>query len=178
MYETQSDEWLEGIIRDMPFPRDATRIARIGPEHWALTYRRVDDFVGLSSHIGDGKHMTFWDFDGGAAMDHVEALLRVQARYDLPNVDLFQSSPGHWLAWSPTARPLAEVARIIIETPGIDLVWLGFGLTRDYLTMRTSPKDGHVVEHAITLESAHYPEVSLDEIELVWYESALPPSGR
>lgn len=148
-------------------------------KHWTLEYRpAVDDMIGLCSRLSAAQHLTMWDIDDGAQADVTAALRATQAEFRLPTITLFSSGKnGHWLALSPTARPLADVARAILHTQAcgasVDLVWLGVSLARGDLVIRATPKGGREVTLVEALESEFPAEADMRNLAMTRYEAAI-----
>ena len=179
VYERPNDAALAELIARLEAAgEDVTALRTYRREdgnHWTLQHRNVDDMAGISSALATGLHMALWDFDDAAReSDVLDALRAVQSDFDLPRVDVFASGkPGHYLAMSPCARPLPLVARIVLCTPGIDLVWAGVGISRGSLVIRATPKAGRNVTRIATLDSARPPEADMLDLQAVVYEARL-----
>ena len=159
-------DFVNDFLDDLPIR------ARRGDAIYQLRRLPAQDLIGLSSELTDGRHMAFWDFDDADLADVVADLRDAQDAHALPSISISESSPGSYLAWSPCARDLREVAQIALRSPLTDARWVGVSLSRGYFTIRISAKDGGEPPRSVAeLQSDRPAEADAATIQSVHYEA-------
>jgi hypothetical protein len=88
-----------------------------------------------------GMHVTFWDFTEKDLQKIKESLKFIRRRKNLGVIYLFQSgSRKSYRAICLDKLPLAEMVRVICETPGVDLAFIKWTMLRRRATIRITPK--------------------------------------
>lgn len=127
---------------------------RIGSLRVGLSIARVTNVEGVNSLLDNGKHVLMWDFDNTTLPEVNHALYRVQLRYKLSSIFIFETKPEtNYIAYCFTALPFLEACSIISATHGVDNYFFRFGVYRGKFTLRVSPKNDRHIKYAMILPS-------------------------
>jgi len=109
----------------------------------SINFLRVQDALGINSgRAFDVQHGVFWDFRAGVTSDKViDSLLDIQKEFDLGDIWIFRS--GDWdsyRAMCPTVLPYEKSRDCVMQTPLIDVWFVGYMIRVGYKTIRILPK--------------------------------------
>lgn len=135
-----------------------------------FSIRKLEKRSGVCSQsYKTDKHICLWDFDESDYSLVILELNRLMRQFRLPDIYVFKSSPGHYHAYSFTARLFREVINILSATKCIDIMYLRLGMARGYYTLRFSPKAGNKVELITVIESKYPEEMPKNEVTINEY---------
>lgn len=92
--------------------------------------------VGVSSDVGDNKHILLWDFDNVDRELVIKALRMVQWSFDLPHILVVPTRADSFHAYCLEAFPWARCLAILAATAYLDPTYFKMGVVRGYFTLR------------------------------------------
>jgi len=128
---------------------------------------------GVNSYLGESKHILMWDFDDALLEDVKQALQKVQARYCLSEVHIFETKKGqNYCAYCFTSVDWQRAIEILAATDLVDLKYLKWSVFRGRFTLRVSPKLGRQSCKIYALEGFRLPDATVDDLRSwVMYET-------
>jgi len=138
---------------------------------WSLNI--VIKVIGVNSTLKDGSHILMWDFDYTDLEDIKQALRKVQTRYFLSDIHIFQTAPiDGYHAYCFTAVDWRRAIEILAATDGVDMKYLKWSVYRGRFTLRVSEKFGRYDFAVATLDGYQLPDCDRDDLRSwVLYET-------
>lgn len=131
---------------------------RIGHIRFSFVIRTVQNVQGITSSLGDGKHIIMWDFDKLPITAVVSYLAAAQNEFALPPIHIAQASTGDsFHAYCLCKASWLFSLHIVSGTKGIDPNYVSMAAWRQRWTLRLSDKGGGVPKWVCTLDS-QWPE--------------------
>jgi len=143
-----------------------------------FTIAPVQTVVGINSNIDDKKkyHILMWDFHRAGLVAIHKALRRVQVKYKLPKIYIFESSPLHYHAYSFRKVTFLELLKILCDTEYIDEDFVRFTAIRKCATLRITEKDSYTPRLVKVMRSYWKEDSSLMKLKnIVFYETLYRP---
>lgn len=135
-----------------------------------ISIRKLESRKGVcSKNLETDKHILLWDFDDDNLGLIASELHEIQRIYKLPKIYIFQSSAGHYHAYSFCSRLFREIVHILSATKTIDIEYLRLGMIRGYYTLRFTPKKGEKIHRIGEIDSIYPNEMSPDSVTINEY---------
>jgi hypothetical protein len=107
-------------------------------------------------HERQGLHVLFWDFEEKNYRKIYNELKRVQRKYHLGDIHIYQSGKRpSYRAVCMDIVPLKKMATAIIATRGVDIAFIKWTLIRRAATIRITPKHNEPIVLKQTIKSKH-----------------------
>lgn len=104
---------------------------------------KIQKQTGITSIIPNSEyHYVLWDMDNISYNDVVTNIMDVAEKYGLSNCVIMSDKEKSYRVFSNTRVPFKTLIKILLDTKGVDYMFIKWTVKRDYATIRLSNKKG------------------------------------
>lgn len=133
---------------------------------------------GITSDVGEDKHIILWDLDDCTKDEAIQALTEVQHTYRLGQIYLLSDKKNSFGAICFTKVDYMEMLRVLINTQFVDKGFIQFTAQMGKSTLRLTRKMDRNEQELICVIYSPYRKDNINHnIEMVLYDTGIVKRG-